>query len=106
MKNCLLTLTLIAGCVASATPAFAQSAPSAQPQGHAIATTAPRAAAGAPKAVAAVTAASADARGPERAAGATRFTAAGSVVVLADGIVANASNAQILPPAPGFAYDH
>lgn len=32
-------------------------------------------------------------------------TAAGSVIILADGIVANATMAQILPPAPGFVYE-
>jgi len=31
--------------------------------------------------------------------------AAGSVIILADGIVANATMAQILPPAPGFVYE-
>lgn len=32
-------------------------------------------------------------------------TAAGSVIVLADGIVANATLAQIQPPADGFVYE-
>lgn len=35
----------------------------------------------------------------------TSFTAAGSVIVLADGIVANATLAQIQAPADGFAYE-
>jgi len=39
------------------------------------------------------------------AASVTRVTAAGSVIILADGIVANATIAQIHPPAPGFVYE-
>lgn len=39
------------------------------------------------------------------ASASTSFTAAGSVIVLADGIVANAAMAQIQPPADGFAYE-
>lgn len=35
----------------------------------------------------------------------TTITAAGSVIVLADGIVANAALAQIQPPANGFVYE-
>ncbi len=38
-------------------------------------------------------------------ASATKVTAAGSVIMLADGIVANARIAQIQPPAPGFVYE-
>ena len=38
-------------------------------------------------------------------ASATKVTAAGSVIMLADGIVANARVAQIQPPAPGFVYE-
>ena len=33
------------------------------------------------------------------------ITAAGSVIILSDGIVANATMAQIQPPAPGFVYE-
>jgi hypothetical protein len=33
------------------------------------------------------------------------ITAAGSVIVLADGIVANAALAQMQPPADGFVYE-
>ena len=33
------------------------------------------------------------------------IVAAGSVIILADGIVANASMAQIQAPAPGFVYE-
>lgn len=36
---------------------------------------------------------------------ATKATAAGSVIMLADGIVANARVAQIQSPAPGFVYE-
>jgi hypothetical protein len=32
-------------------------------------------------------------------------TAAGSLLILAEGIVANARFAQVQPPAPGFVYD-
>ncbi len=35
----------------------------------------------------------------------TRVNAAGSVIVLADGIVANASMASFQPPARGFVYE-
>ena len=92
MKNCLLTLTFVAGCFASATPALAQAA---LPQGK-----------DAPKDVVAVTAAGSDARPARaRAPGTTSINAAASVIVLADGIVANAATAQILPPAPGFVYE-
>ncbi len=38
-------------------------------------------------------------------ASATKVTAAGSVIMLADGIVADARVAQIQPPAPGFVYE-
>lgn len=34
-----------------------------------------------------------------------RITAAGSVILLADGTVARAQMAQIVPPAPGFVYE-
>lgn len=33
-------------------------------------------------------------------------SAAGSLILLADGIVANATFAQIQPPAPGFVYEN
>ena len=103
MTTRFLPLTVIA---ALAMPAFAQTA---LPQGSASTTAAPGvptgAATGAPKTVAVVTAGKADGRAPARAPGATSIAAAGSVIVLADGIVANATIAQILPPAPGFVYD-
>lgn len=35
----------------------------------------------------------------------TTVHAAGSVLLLADGIVADARTAQVLPPAPGFQYE-
>jgi hypothetical protein len=43
--------------------------------------------------------------GPRTAVTTTSFAAAGSVIVLADGIVANATMAQIQPPADGFAFE-
>lgn len=81
-------------------PAFAQatSPPRATP-GIPVATPTLAAPASAPKPVA--VAANARAASPS----VTRVTAAGSVIVLADGIVANATIAQILPPAPGFVYE-
>lgn len=98
VNHCLVKLTLISSCALVAVPAFAQ--PSAQPSS--TAETAPvKAPASAPKpltvAAANVTAAT--------LASATTFTAAGSVIILADGIVANASMAQIQSPAPGFVYE-
>jgi hypothetical protein len=106
MKPCLLTLTIIAGCAAWSAPAFAQSA---VPQVSAVAPTAPKVAAGAAKPADVITAASPDARVLLRTPGTTAATltiaAAGSLIVLRDGIVANASLAQILPPAPGFVYE-
>ena len=36
----------------------------------------------------------------------TLVAAAGSMLVLADGIVAHAHTAQVLPPAAGFQYEH
>ena len=95
MKPCFLTLTLIAGCATLATPAVAQSAP---PPGSEAETTTPRAAA-------VITAASADARARVRASSTTTVTAAGSVIILDNGIVANATIAQVQPPAPGFVYE-
>jgi len=80
-----------------AMPAFAQTP--AQPRSTA-ATTAVEAPASAPKTLAA--AAKVKAAMPTSA---TRVTAAGSVIILSDGIVANATMAHIQPPAPGFVYE-
>ena len=59
-----------------------------------------KARASAPKAL--TTAANVKAPNP---ASARTVTAAGSVVILADGILTNATFAQIQPPAPGFVYE-
>ena len=93
---------LIAGCAALALPTAAQPV---TPQGQVATVPAPTATAAAPKAVAVVTAAGSDARAAARTPGTTRVTAAGSVIILADGIVANAAFAQVLPPTHGFAYE-
>ena len=42
---------------------------------------------------------------PNAVSGRAMFTAAGSVIILADGKVAHATLAQIQPPAPGFVYE-
>ena len=80
-----------------AMPAFAQS--SVQPR-SAVAATPVRAPASAPKALSVAANVKAAKLAP-----ATTFTAAGSVIILSDGIVANATVAQIQPPAPGFVYE-
>lgn len=86
MKRCLVKLSLISSCALLATHAPAQSsADAAKP---------------APKTLTA--AASVKAALP---ASATIITAAGSVIVLADGMVANARMALVQPPAAGFVYE-
>ena len=97
MKPGLIKLTLIAGCALTALPASAQ--PSAQPSSTA-ATTPAKAPVLAPKALTAAVNLKAGAL-----ASVTTVTAAGSVIVLSDGIVANATLAQIQPPADGFVYE-
>ena len=99
MKRCLVKLSLISCFALMATHAFAQS--SAQPRSAAT-TAASKAPMAAPKAQS--VAANIKAAKPTFAATAT-VTAAGSVIVLADGIVANATLAQIQPPADGFVYE-
>jgi hypothetical protein len=98
VKRCLVKTSMIACCAVMATHAFAQS--SAQPRNAAAASG--KAPADAPKTQTA--AASAKAAKPTVAAAAA-VTAAGSVIVLADGIVANAALAQFQPPADGFVYE-
>lgn len=49
--------------------------------------------------------AAANVKGPTTPATATRVNAAGSVLLLVDGKVANATLAEIRPPAPGFVYE-
>ena len=80
-----------------AMPAVAQT--SAQPRSTA-ATTPDKAPASAPKALTVATNVKA-----ATLPSATTVTAAGSVIILSDGIVANARVAQIQPPAPGFVYE-
>jgi hypothetical protein len=82
VKPCLVKLALISSCALTATHVFAQSA--AQPRNAAATTVAKTSATPASTAT---------------------ITAAGSVLVLADGIVANAVAAQIQPPAQGFVYE-
>lgn len=97
MKRCLVKMSLISCCALLGTHAFAQS--SAQPRSAATKATG-KASADVPKAQA--VAANVKAVKPVLAA---TVTAAGSVIVLADGIVANATLAQIQPPADGFMYE-
>ena len=94
MKNCLSILSLV-GCAVLAAPAVAQTAP------------APSAAAAPAREPAPTRTAGVDLKGtaPAAARDLQRVTAAGSVIVLADGIVANARMAQVQPPAPGFVYE-
>jgi hypothetical protein len=80
-----------------ALPAFAQSA--AQPHSTA-ATTPAKAPAGAQRALTAAANVKAT-----TLASAVTVSAAGSVIILADGIVANAVMAQIQAPATGFVYE-
>ncbi len=84
MKTCFLKLSLTAAGAVLASHAFAADAPAAS---------------AAPVTVAANTTAS-------KPAPLTRMVvAAGSVLVLVDGVVANARIAQIHPPAAGFVYE-
>jgi hypothetical protein len=99
VKLCLVKLTLISSCALVATHASAQSS-ATNPTTAAATTAADAATPPAPKTLTA--AANAKTVAP---AAATKVTAAGSVIMLADGIVANARIAQIQPPAPGFVYE-
>ncbi len=92
-------------CMAVGGSAFAQTAPlvaAATPDSQSDKSTAARPQAS--TAASPVTLSAAATRGAGNPALRT-ITAAGSVIVLADGIVANASMAQIPPPAPGFVYE-
>lgn len=97
MKPYLVKLTLMSSCALLAMPAVAQHAE--QPRRTAETTPAKAPASATP----AFTVAAA-AKTTTSAATAT-VAAAGSVLILADGIVANATLAQIQPPAPGFVYE-
>ena len=100
MNRGLVKMSIIACCALMTAHALAQST---TPPRRAVATNAAsRAAAEAPK-TQTVAANVKAAKAP--VAVATIITAAGSVIVLADGIVANATMAQIQPPADGFVYE-
>ena len=102
MKPSLLQLTLMmASCAVVSTPACAQGAAPAPVPARSVAGGAARPQTAAAPARAADRAAD---RGANRAA-VGRVTAAGSVMVLADGIVVHADVADIRPPAPGFVYE-
>ena len=88
MKPSLVEMSLISCCALMGTPVFAESA--AQPRGATEMSKTQTAAANVETA---------------KPLPATTTTAAGSVIVLADGIVANAVVAQIQPPADGFVYE-
>lgn len=92
MKTCLSILSLV-GAAVLATPAGAQTAPASP------------AAAAPDREPGPTRTAGVDLKTPPAARDLQRVTAAGSVIVLADGIVANARIAQVLPPAPGFVYE-
>ncbi len=87
MKRCLVEMSLIACGALMATHAVAQS------DGRAAAKKTQTAAANVAKAA------------KPTLAAVTSIAAAGSVIVLADGIVANATVAQIQAPADGFVYE-
>ena len=87
MKRSLIKMLLILCCALVGTHAFAQSAGPAS--------------ADLPK----TQTAAASVKTAKPVAALVTITAAGSVIVLADGIVANAALAQIQPPADGFVYE-
>jgi hypothetical protein len=106
VKNRLAALILLAGFAGVATQAVAQSAtaqPSRKPAATKAAAKPAKAPADAPRKL--VAAAPAAGAVTANVASLSLFTAAGSVVVLADGIVANAAFAQVQPPADGFVYE-
>ncbi|MDT7837177.1 hypothetical protein [Aquabacterium sp. OR-4] len=102
MKLRLVNVFLIAGGALLSLPALAHSP--AQPAGAGATATAPKAPAN-PAAMTAVLPAAATTVAANTRAGARSFHAAGSVIVLVDGIVANATSAQVHPPAAGFMYE-
>ncbi len=100
-------LIVIAGtavCAAAGGSAFAQTAPLAAAATPSQSDTSTAARPQASTAPPTVTLSAAAARGVGTPTLRTT-TAAGSVIILADGIVANASMVQIQPPAPGFVYE-
>lgn len=110
MTSNLFKLSLVAGGVLAALQAAAHApVPAGAPAASIIRAASPsgpvaRPASQAPITSAARTVAAAGSR-LNRVGMSETITAAGSVIVLADGIVANAASAQILPPAPGFVYE-
>ncbi len=103
MKNCLFKLTLVAAGTMLASHVYAQSVvqlatPTSAPA-PAPAPTISQSPTGGKITVAA------NAKAPMPTSGARSSSAAGSVVVLADGIVFSPAVLQIQPPAPGFAYE-
>ncbi|MBK9133137.1 MAG: hypothetical protein IPM15_01925 [Betaproteobacteria bacterium] len=90
MKSRIAQIVLIPSFGLLAAQAFAQASAPAAPAVKPAATPAVQTAAATVKPV---------------AVAATRITAAGNVLILADGIVANATTAQVMPPAPGFVYE-
>ena len=87
MKRSLVKMSLISCCALMVTQAFAQSASKASVDAPEMQT------------------AAASAKAVKPVVAMATITAAGSVIVLADGIVANAALAQIQPPADGFVYE-
>lgn len=100
--NHLVKLTMFAVGAALASHAFAQ-------PGDAAGTAALRALESAPRSSTLTTQVAANVAANTRAAMPTAvaktISATGSVLVLADGIVASAASALIPPPAPGFVYE-
>ena len=97
MKSRLVKLSSIAFATLLTTNAWAQAAAQAGASANTRAAQAP-----AKESKALTTAANAKIANPARA---VTVTAAGSVIILTDGIVANARIAHIQPPAPGFVYE-
>ena len=97
MKPCLVKLALISVCAVTVVPALAQTS---APPGGAAATASVKAAASVPQALTVAT----NAKGATLAS-TTTVTAAGGVVILSDGIVANTAMALVHSPAAGFVYE-
>lgn len=102
MKTLLVKLTLIAGGAVLASHAIAQSP--VQP-GSAAATTIPRAPASTPWSPTETVTAAANIGAASPTPVKRMVTAAGSVIILVDGKVAQSTIAQIHPPAQGFMYE-
>jgi hypothetical protein len=106
MKTCLVKLTLVASGAVLASHAFAQSSAEPADAARMPALKAPASAPSMPVVTAnAGTKVAVNARSVMPTAVTSTVLAAGSVLLLADGIVANAALAQIQPPAIGFVYE-